>query len=171
MKLFIPLLFISILLMLMLPAWSTVRIVKGVQADRAYLGYLKRAADANTIELAKQELGRAVSYLQEHNMTSGYTSVFYTTPDEDVGFWFNNLNQSLNELNKLSSTATELEKSNTLMKLRQTLLDHKESGEEITSPDGISVFPNNVLWASLFGFCILSFVAGLAGLIMLLRRY
>ena len=34
-------------------AWSTVRIVKAVQFDMNCTQYIKRAADANTVELAK----------------------------------------------------------------------------------------------------------------------
>ncbi|MSR85432.1 hypothetical protein EXS71_03310 [Candidatus Uhrbacteria bacterium] len=45
-----------------------------------------------------------------------------------------------------------MEKTNLLMKLRQTLLDHKQSGEEVTEPSGMSIFPYNVLY---FWFCIL----------------
>lgn len=38
-------------------------------------GFLKRAADANTIELANQELTKALDYLEANNLTSGYTSI------------------------------------------------------------------------------------------------
>ena len=61
-------------------------ILRGINFNVECKGHLKRAADANTIELAKQELDIALSYLEREGMTEGYTSVLYKTPDEDVGF-------------------------------------------------------------------------------------
>ena len=66
---------------------------------------------------------------------------------EDVGFWYQNLKASLGELEQVSSTATQLEKSNLLIKLRETLLDQGKEGISITSPDGISRFPLNTAYA------------------------
>jgi hypothetical protein len=106
-------------------------------------GHLKRAADANSVALAESELQMAVDYLDRHNMTSGYTSVVYRTPDEDVGFWHDNLASSLATLKTLPKNATQLEQSNVLMKLRETILDHGKDGDSLTTPDGISIYPNN----------------------------
>lgn len=139
--------------------WGAVRTIAYIQYDRNCGGHLKRAADANTVELARTELETSLKYLEANNMTSGYTSVFYTTPDEDIGFWYTNLNASLGELNAVRAEASPLERSNLLMKLRETLLDK----DKINDPTGISIYPHNTglaLWlilASLFcaitGFC------------------
>ena len=120
---------------------------------------LKRAADANTIDLATTEMDAAVGYLLDHKMTEGYTSIFWNSPDEDVGFWYKNLAASLDELKKVSPDASQLERSNILMKLRQTLLDHSgEHGEVVTAPEGISRFPDNAFWLKMailfFPFCL-----------------
>lgn len=112
-------------------------------------GYLKRAADANTIEMAQGELKIVLDYLENHNLTSGYTSILWQTPDEDISFWYNNIKTSYNELQSLSDSATALEKSNMLIKLRETLMDSGEKGSHTTIPDGISRFPSNGLWAVL----------------------
>ena len=32
------------------------------------------------------------------------------------------------------------------MKLRETLIDNGESGDEVTMPEGLSKYPNNILW-------------------------
>jgi len=122
---------------------------------------LKRAADSNTIELAKEELTAAISYLEEMNFTKGYTkgytSVLYKTPDEDIGFWYKNLNSSLNELKNVNPEASQLEKSNILLKLRETILDNSPNGISVTSPAGISKYPFNTFFA-LWGWlsCIVS---------------
>jgi hypothetical protein len=127
----------------------TGRVVKGIMYDQQCGGYLKRAADANTIEMARTELGRAIQYLEENNMTSGYTSIIYTTPNEDVGFWYKNLVASRAELDKVlqNKNTSQLEASNLLIKLRETLIDHDKEGQRVTRPNGIAVFPNNVGWA------------------------
>lgn len=125
--------------------------VVSVQFDRNCKGRLKRAADANSVETARDELAAAVKYLEGTGKTSGYTSVLYRTPDEDVGFWFKNLKSSLETLDKLPPAASELERSNLLMKLRETLLDsHGEHGAGVTVPTGISRFPGNAGFAVLF---------------------
>lgn len=127
--------------------WGSVRIVADIRFGIDCEGHLKRAADANSIELAKQELAVATGYLERHGMTAGYTSVLYNEPSEDVGFWFRNLRASLQRLDREPATASELEKSNLLIKLRETLLDVTSSGETVTEPSGISIFPHNALYA------------------------
>jgi hypothetical protein len=124
-------------------------IVKSISLKQNCTGYLKRAADANTIEIARVELAKAISYLEENNLTSGYTSVLYKTPDEDIEFWYNNLKSSQNELLKVTENTSSLEKSNLLMKLRETLIDNGKDGETLTVPNGLSRYPNNLLWGLL----------------------
>jgi len=128
-------------------------------------GHIKRAADANTVELAIQEMETVTTYLEREGMTSGYASILYRTPDEDVGFWYANLKSSLNELKKVRPETSQLERSNLLLKLRETLLDRGGQGDEkITAPHGISRYPNNVGFA-LLG--ILSLVLIIPGMICL----
>ena len=126
-----------------------VRIAKSIQFKQNCSGYLKRASDANTVESAKQELEKSIKYLEAHNLTNGYTSVFFQTPDEDIEFWYNNLKSSYKELSKVTNKTSSLEKTNMLMKLRETILDNGKEGDSLTIPDGISVYPNNLLWGIL----------------------
>ncbi|MFA5135297.1 MAG: hypothetical protein WC505_05965 [Patescibacteria group bacterium] len=128
---------------LVLLIWGGVRAVCAIDFDQNCGGYLKRAADANTVETAHQELGKALKYIEAKHLTQGYTSVLWNTPDEDVGFWYHNLKSAQQELTKVTTTTTQLERSNLLLKLRETLLDK----DGITVPDGISVYPmNTFLW-------------------------
>jgi hypothetical protein len=106
-------------------------------------GFLKQAADANTIELAQEKLAKAAEYAEAKGLTEGYTSIIYKTPDEDIGFWFKNLTASLAELKSVDPNATLLEKTNVLMKLRESLLDDGDEGTKVTLPAGISKFPYN----------------------------
>lgn len=158
--------FAGFLLILVLLAWGAARIVNGIMFNIDCEGHIKRAADANTVELATQEMRTVISYLKSHSITSGYTSVIYRTPDEDIGFWYQNLESSLKELEAVSPQATQLEKSNLLMKLRETLLDEGQS-VSVTSPSGISIFPNNTAYA-FWG--ILGLVMGIVGVILIIIK-
>ncbi|HUH73370.1 MAG TPA: hypothetical protein VLZ75_03085 [Chitinophagales bacterium] len=153
---------ISILLILISLSIFSVRISKNIEINQNLTGYLKRASNANTIDLAKQELAIAVNYLEEKNLTSGYTSVFYKTPDEDLGFWYKNLKESLIELENLKSESA-LEKSNVLLKLRESLLSSGKSN--VIAPEGISVFPNNKLWTFLMWLGLAFLLSGLVLLV------
>jgi len=139
-----------------------VRIAKKIEFKQHVTGYLKRAADANTIPLAEEELTKAIGYLEKNNLTTGYTSILWQTPDEDIDFWYRNLKASQHELQILQSESA-LEKTNVLMKLRETLMD---SGEKtsVTVPKGIAVYPNNKLWAFLM---LLALASGFAGFVIL----
>ncbi len=123
--------------------------VKSITLQRNCTGYLKRAADANTVQLAIEQMTYSLKYLQAKGMTKGYTSVFWNTPDENVGFWYNNLLTSYKELLNVSPNASQLEKSNVLMKLRETLIDNGENGDNLTVPDGLSRYPNNLMWGTI----------------------
>lgn len=123
--------------------WSGIRVYNNIIFDINCGDRIKRAADANTIELAIQEMKAVISYAEKEDLTQGYTSVLYQTPDEDIGFWYKNLKNALEELEKVSPSATQLEKSNLLMKLRETLLDHTSGGDSVTLPSSISIFPHN----------------------------
>ncbi len=144
MKLFIG----TILIILALSIFGVV-IVKNITLKQNCTGYLKRAADANTVETASKELEKAIDYLVKNNITTGYTSVLWRTPDEDIEFWFNNLKASQNELSKIDSTTSSLEKTNLLMKLRETLIDNGDKGDKLTVPRGLSLYPHNFLFGLL----------------------
>ena len=152
-------------------AWCTTHVVNDVIFDRNCGGYLKRSADANTVETAKEQLVIAVEHMEKEDLTDGYTSILYQTPDEDVGFWYNNISESLGELNGMKSDATPLERSNMLMKLRETLLDSGSSGDKITIPSGIHVFPNNTGYAWWGLSCFLFGCLCWFGFVVYLNRY
>jgi hypothetical protein len=127
--------------------WGAGRIVNGILFNIHCKGHLKRAADSNTVELAKRELRTALSFLESNDLTDGYTSIIYQTPDEDIEFWYTNINSALTELKALPKDSSPLEKTNVLMKLRETLCDVGEKGIKLTVPDGISIYPRNASWA------------------------
>ncbi len=146
----------ALLCTLSLLVWISARIVADINFDRNCEGYLKRAADANTVDLAAENLEVAVKYAEQNGLTSGFTSIVYSTPDEDMAFWYKNLAASLKELRAIKPETPQLERTNVLMKLRETLLDQDER-TSVTVPSGISVYPNNGAYA-FWG--LLSFILG-----------
>ena len=123
------------------------RIILGIQFDQNCGGYIERSANANTIQLAVASLATATTYLDEHNIRSGYTSILYKTPDEDVGYWSQNLHAALDELKAVKPETTQLERTNILLKLRETLT--AQDGAQTIIPKGISIHGNNkeYFWA------------------------
>lgn len=148
--------------------WGTVRIVAAVQTGRKCTAHLKRAADANTIELAKKELDVAIKYIEKHDLTKGSTAILWDTPATDLGFWYENLKASVGELDALSPEASGLEKTNMLMKLRETLVDQGQDGIKVTRPGGISVFPHNTAYCV---WSLVSFVLLFTGAVMWLIAF
>lgn len=145
-------LILAIIATLLLGAWATVRIVKSVSFDTNCTQYLKRAADANSIEMAEEELQKAISYAESNNLTEGRVSIFLNQPKNDVGYWYQNMKASYEELENLPSDSSPLEKTNVLMKLRETLTDTSDGDISVTVPNGISIYPYNLayfLWSIL----------------------
>jgi hypothetical protein len=154
---------ISALLLLFSLGVFGVRISEKVAFKQNVSGYLKRAADASTIDLANAELTKVIDYLEANKLTSGHTSILWETPDEDIGFWYQNLKASQQELQNLNSNSA-LERTNVLMKLRETLLDTGER-TNVTIPKGLDVYPDNLLWGILM---FSAFIAMMAGFIVLI---
>ena len=150
--------FAIILLTILALAGTGAVIYKRIEFKQNCSGRLERAANANTVELAVNELGAAIQYAETNGYTSGYTSVIYKTPDEDVEYWYNNLYASRQELLNLPDSTSTLEKTNTLMKLRETLTDTGEYGTQVIYPEGLPFYPHNFLWGILRLFIWIAFM-------------
>lgn len=146
--------FILILLWVPFLGWGGARTYQHITFDQQVEGYLKQAADANTTELAEEKLSQALEGITNRGLCNHggecFTSMFYRTPNEDVGFWRKNLEASLDDLRKMSAEqrADRLVESNQLIKLRETLLD----SNHVTVPQGVSIYPFNLwylLWVML----------------------
>lgn len=151
----VTIMIITIVLLITVPALN---FLMNVRLNQNCTGYLERAASANTVETAKEELGIALKYLEDNNLTSGYTSIIYRTPGDDVGYWYKNLKESYGELDKVTDQTSSLEKTNILMKLRETIMDHGKNGDYVTKPNGLSRYPNNLPWGLLNSFAFLVFI-------------
>lgn len=139
---------IAILLLVIGLIVPCICIVKSIHFDQKCGGYLKQTADANTPELALERINKAISYIEENGLTTGYTSVFWKTEDENVEYWYKNIKACQKELSECMSS-TQLEKTNVLMKVRETLTDDSEKGTKLTIPKGISRYPHNFVYGIL----------------------
>ena len=123
-------------------------IVRSVEFSRDCTSYLSLSANANSVEIAEERLTAAIDYLEENNLTSGDCKFFVSNrPENDIGYWYNNLKSAQTQLREIiiNNSATELEKSNVLMKLRETLLDD----DHIVTPTRLWIYPNQTLIISI----------------------
>ena len=135
-------------------------ITKGIEFKQSCSGYLKQAADANTVELALNRIDLALAYIEKKGLTEGYTSVLWRTEDENIGYWYENIKACQSELLECIN-GTQLEKSNVLMKVRESLTDNGEKGTELTIPDGIHKYPDNGKWALANTICLFFLFLGI----------
>ena len=123
----------------------TYTIIQGIKFNTQCGDYLKLSADANNLEIAEKHLSKAIDYLEQKNLTSGYNKVFFYYPKNDIGLWYKNLKSTQLQLQETikKSNYTELEESNMLMKLRETIMDD----QYLTLPMGISIAEHfNLIW-------------------------
>lgn len=137
----------------------TCTIVKHIEFNQQCGGYLKQAADANTVELALERLNIAIDYAESHNLTKGYTSILWKTENDNIGFWYQNLIACRSELESAIGSS-QLEQTNLLMKVRESLTDNGEEGTTLNLPSGISRYPSNAAFA--FGNTVSAIFIGLA---------
>ncbi len=142
--------------------------VCSIQFKQNCKGYLKRAADSNTVELAKEELGKAVDYIEANHLDQGSTHLFYAMPNCDLEFWHKNLKASLNELNTIDSKTDQLTVSNQLLKLRESIMDNGEKGTFVTVPPNVHLFPNHLAFRML---CVGFLIGITTGSVMLCVAY
>ncbi len=128
-------------------------IVQSIQFKQNCGGHLRRAANANTIQLASQELKTALTYLESHKLTSGSTHVIYATPDNDIEYWYNNIKAAYDELQGIPPSSSLQERTNVLMKLRESLMGHSKDGDHVILPPRIAIYPNQglILLGTLIG--------------------
>lgn len=134
--------FLKVLLILPLLLLISFGIYREVDYSRHVQGYLKRAADANTVPLAEKQLSIALKEMEQRGLTSGSTHILYSTPDTDVEFWYSNIKAAHSELLAIGPESSQLEQTNILMKLRESLLDEGGKSVKVTDPENISLFPN-----------------------------
>ena len=155
--------FLTIIFILIPSISYTNAIVKDIKFNAECINYFELAADANNVVLAEKYLTKGIEYLENHNLTSGYTKVFVYKPINDIGIWYENLKAAQAQTQELAtkSELTDLEESNCLMKLRETLLNNEGF---VNHPSLIIFHPNATSWFwkinLLWLFYIAAFITG-----------
>ena len=130
-------------------------LVKTIQFNQDCKGYLKQCSNASSVELALERLNKALDYIENNNLTHGYTSVLWKTENDNIGYWYNNLKTCQTELQQATTSNDQLLKTNVLMKVRETITDQDEYGTFVTVPNGIVKYPNNLLYGILLWISII----------------
>jgi len=106
--------------------------------------YLKLAGDAPNVQKANEFLEKALVYMEKRGLTSGNSAFIFRTPSSDVGIWYNQIKgaqQTVANIIGRGDAASQLEKDNVLMKIREVVLDQDEKGTTVTMPPNITIFP------------------------------
>ena len=113
-------------------------VYKDIQFDIQCKGYLELAANANSIELAKSNLDKAIQYIEKNQLTSGNSALFIKSPSNNITLWYANLKACQKEIWEMSvKGGNTLEQTNLLMKLRESLLNN----EVVIVPKFLSMYP------------------------------
>jgi hypothetical protein len=128
----------------MLVAWGLNVGSREIGASQTYIGHLERAAKTTSVETAETELNLAIDNIEVRGLTDGYTSIFFRTPDEDIGFWHTNLLDARDMLAR-AKTSDALTQSNALIKLHEMLIEPVNDGTAVRAPSGITRYPMNTL--------------------------
>ena len=139
---------------------------KAIVFDTQCKEYLSLAANANSIELARTNLDKAIQYIEQNQLTSGNTAFFIKGPSTDLTSWYANLKACQKEVWAMDvKKGTVLEETNLLMKLRESLM----SEGLIIIPENIALYPNQLLYTIVLG-CSMLFCAFMA-FIHVFHRY
>lgn len=121
--------------------------------------WLRLAANANSIPLASERVDKAIDYIERNDLVDGNTGVIFKKPSNDLGAWYQNLKAVQENLHSFPENASEADINTTLSKVRESLVDQDESGDRVTLPGRISVFPYNAAWLLSINLCVaLSFI-------------
>jgi hypothetical protein len=113
--------------------------------------WLKLASETMDIYQAKEFLAKGIKYLEHKNLTTVNSAYFLKSPSADLGLWYQRLKRGEELLaevirRKEKGEATPLEISNTLIKLKEFLVDVKEKETVVTLPTKIWLFPNQIIF-------------------------
>lgn len=146
----------SILATIIFLTWAVFRLNALFEFQEEIQGYLQNYVEAGTVDVALDNLNKALQALEEKEMTDGTTGIFREYPNDDVGLWYNNLLKSRNQLIAIENQS-EYAKSIILEKQRNGLTGN---GTSIELPEGISAFPHNKIffwWGTMSGIAAVVF--------------
>lgn len=162
-KIFLTFLCSSIFVFL---TWAAAVIVLRIQFDQNCSGHILNACNATTVELALSELRTALDYLEEKELTTGYTSILYKTEKDNVGFFYNNVKSCYEYVETLKEQNIEpfnqtLQLQSIKDKLVEELGEKNGRAEFIREPQGITRYPHNLAYCIWLNSSILLLIIGI----------
>lgn len=125
-------------------SYAGVDIYRSTQFNKNCAEYIELAARSTTVEMAKENLDKAITYAETKGVTTGDTNIFVDYPTNDINFWYQNLVETRSALETLDDSSA-FEESNVLLKL-ETLTKQTKYGIAAIYPDNIYEYPNQVLF-------------------------
>lgn len=125
--------------------------------------YLKLSADAPNIQKADDFLDKALEYLERKNLTKGNSAYLFHAPSNDVGIWYEQIKgakETTKDILERDSSVSQLEKDNSLMKVREVILDEGSDGTQVTMPVHLDTFPYQWLFLLWWIFTIIILIVG-----------
>ena len=98
--------------------------------------YINNATKAVDIETAKSELEKAINYMEERDLTHGTVSILFENPKNDIGFWYSSIKNIYEELQTFPKDVFKSDETDFLRSVQEKI-------QNITVPDGISIYPYN----------------------------
>jgi len=132
------------------------------------IDYLKLAGDAPTVEKAYEFLSKCMSYVERKGITSGNSGIIFHPPRADLEIWYGQIRGARDTAKVIlgkdgSGSLDQLERDNALMKIREVLLDHGESGTTVTKPPWLSWYPHQ---GAILVWWVLTFVILVVGVLV-----
>lgn len=158
---------ISFALTLPLISICCVRSIKSSNFDNNCTYHVKQALKNPSYESSYDlknsisEMDTAIQYLKDNKLTNGFTSIIDYTDNDDIGSYYNDLLDRDNYLHSLSDTSIE-----ELDKYKKYVKQRNLEYETIHYPEGISVYPHNVLYCILTIIFTILAALGLIGIIV-----
>ncbi len=107
---------------------------RGVQFDRSVDTHFVEAMRSVRVEEASHHLSRGMEELRVRGLDRGTTSLFFPSPDDDIGLWYTRVNQANIELARVRDK-TQSEQAVVLENVREALF----IGGMVHEPSGISL--------------------------------
>ena len=131
--------------------WTIVRSTFAIMYSNNTGARYEVVARNNDPHIVSAELKSLILETEKNNWTTGYTSAYWNSEDENLGLWYINLISAKNRIDAImSSEVSKTEVSTTMISVQQSF--KLNSGGYKDGPDGLSVYPHNKAYANIIWF-------------------
>jgi hypothetical protein len=150
--------------------WAITRIAKAQRFDDNCVYHLGEAMKStSSADYSKSEMERAVKYIEDRNLTSGFTSIVGNQPDENLSLWYYDIRGKQAYIDHLHDLPSDVRKDQ--------IADHAEyvnafnmHRKDVDIPNGISIYPYNTLFFVWSMISIVMLLFGIIGVIIFIDQ-